>query len=89
MKITIDKPLLKSLAMMASVIEARDTYTGGHLWRVSRYCQYLADIAGLTDKMFFLTTLGGFLHDIGKISIPDVILGKRGGLTDAPRWITV
>ncbi len=83
MKITIDKPLLKSLAMMASVIEARDAYTGGHLWRVSRYCQVLADVAGLTDKMVFLTRLGGFLHDIGKISIPDVILGKRGELTDA------
>ncbi len=33
MKIQIEKPMLKSLAMMASVIEARDAYTGGHLWR--------------------------------------------------------
>jgi HD-GYP domain-containing protein (c-di-GMP phosphodiesterase class II) len=37
---------------------------------VSRYCQFLADVAGLTDKMVFLTALGGFLHDIGKISAP-------------------
>jgi HD-GYP domain-containing protein (c-di-GMP phosphodiesterase class II) len=83
MKITIEKPLLKSLAMMASVIEARDAYTGGHLWRVSHYCQYLADAVGLPDKMVFLSRLGGFLHDIGKISIPDGILGKRGELTEA------
>lgn len=83
MRITIEKPLLKSLAMMASVIEARDAYTGGHLWRVSRYCQQLAEAAGLPDKMVFLSRLGGFLHDIGKISIPDGILGKRGELSDA------
>ncbi len=82
MKIKIEKPLLKSLAMMASVIEARDTYTGGHLWRVSQYSQQLAEAAGLPTEMVFLSRLGGFLHDIGKISIPDVILGKRGELTE-------
>jgi HD-GYP domain-containing protein (c-di-GMP phosphodiesterase class II) len=81
MKVTIEKPLLKSLALMASVIEARDAYTGGHLWRVSQYCQQLAEAAGLPAEMAFLSRLGGFLHDIGKISIPDSILGKRGKLT--------
>ena len=81
MKIRIEKPLLKSLALMTSVIEARDAYTGGHLWRVSQYCQLLAEAAGLPAEMVFLSRLGGFLHDIGKISIPDVILGKRGKLT--------
>jgi HD-GYP domain-containing protein (c-di-GMP phosphodiesterase class II) len=83
MKLEIDKPILKSLALMASMIEARDAYTGGHLWRVSRYSQLLADAAGLTREMVFLCGLGGFLHDIGKISIPDMILGKRGRLTEA------
>lgn len=82
MKITIEKPLLKSLALMASVIEARDAYTGGHLWRVSRYCRQLAETAGLPEDMIFLARLGGFLHDIGKIGIPDVILGKHGKLTE-------
>jgi response regulator RpfG family c-di-GMP phosphodiesterase len=83
MKVEIEKPLLKSLAVIASVIEARDAYTGGHLWRVSQYCQRLAEAAGLTPEMVFLSALGGFLHDIGKISIPDRILGKRGKLTVA------
>jgi len=82
MKIQIEKPLLKSLAMMASMIEARDAYTGGHLWRVSQYSQQLAEAAGLPTEMVFLSRLGGFLHDIGKISIPDGILGKRGKLTE-------
>ncbi len=81
MKIQIEKPMLKSLTLMASVIEARDAYTGGHLWRVSQYCQLLAEAAGLPAEMVFLARLGGFLHDIGKISIPDVILGKRDQLS--------
>jgi HD-GYP domain-containing protein (c-di-GMP phosphodiesterase class II) len=81
MKIQIEKPLLKSLALMASVIEARDAYTGGHLWRVSQYAHQLAEAAGLPPEMVFLSKLGGFLHDIGKIAIPDVILGKRGELS--------
>jgi HD superfamily phosphohydrolase YqeK len=82
MKIQIEKPLLKSLTLMASVIEARDAYTGGHLWRVSQYCEQLAESAGLPTEMVFLSRLGGFLHDIGKIGIPDVILGKRGTLNE-------
>lgn len=83
MKLTIEKPLLKSLTLMASVIEARDAYTGGHLWRVSQYCQRLARAVAMPDQMVYLAGLGGFLHDIGKISIPDVILGKLGKLSDS------
>lgn len=83
MRITIEKPLLKSLTLMASVIEARDAYTGGHLWRVSQYCQRLAMAISMPTDMVYLAGLGGFLHDIGKISIPDIILGKHGKLTDS------
>ncbi len=82
MKLQIEKPLLKSLTLMASVIEARDAYTGGHLWRVSQYCGRLAQAAGLPEEMVFRARLGGFLHDIGKVGIPDHILGKRGSLTN-------
>lgn len=83
MKRRIEKPLLKSLVLMASMIEARDAYTGGHLWRVSKYANRLADAAGLPAEMVFLAGLGGFLHDIGKVSIPDNILEKRGRLTES------
>ncbi len=37
----IDKPLLKSLLIMADIIEARDPYTGGHVWRVSQFAKLL------------------------------------------------
>lgn len=74
--------LLKSLYVMASMVEARDPYTGGHLWRVSQYSLLLARQAGLDDATTARVALGGFLHDLGKIGIPDAILNKPGKLTD-------
>lgn len=74
--------LLGSLFLMAWFVEARDPYTGGHLWRVSRYSQLLAEAAGLSSAAVARVGLGGFLHDLGKIGIPDSILGKPGALTD-------
>jgi len=73
--------LLGSLLVMAWMVEARDPYTGGHLWRVSRYAELLAEKTGLRDAEIARVTIGGFLHDLGKISVPDAILKKPGGLT--------
>ena len=75
--------LLTSLLVMAWMVEARDPYTGGHLWRVSRFSRLLATDAGLADTDVTRISIGGFLHDLGKISIPDHILGKKDRLTDA------
>lgn len=74
--------LLTSLLVMAWMVEARDPYTGGHLWRVSRFARLLAQAAGLPEDEVARIALGGFLHDLGKISIPDHILGKKDRLTD-------
>lgn len=79
--IEIDRPLLKSLLVIASVIEARDPFTGGHIWRTSRYAGLLAEKAGLSGGDVFLAQLGGLVHDLGKIGLPDVLLHKRGRLT--------
>lgn len=77
------RQMLATLFQMAWFVEARDPYTGGHLWRVSRYAQLLATEAGYSDVLVAQAGLGGFLHDIGKIGIPDAILRKPGKLTDA------
>lgn len=74
------KPLLQSLLVMAWLVEARDPYTGGHLWRVSQYCRLLAEALGLSNYDVARITLGGFLHDLGKIGVPDGILKKPGRL---------
>lgn len=74
--------LLASLMVMAWFVEARDPYTGGHLWRVSQYARLLADRAGLPPAEAARISLGGFLHDLGKIGVPDAILRKSGSLSD-------
>ena len=75
--------LLISLLIMAWMVEARDPYTGGHLWRVSQFSQLLARDAKLAPEVVSRITLGAFLHDLGKVSVPDHVLGKPGKLTDA------
>lgn len=72
--------LLSSLAL-AWVIEARDPYTGGHLWRVSRFATLPGQQAGLSESETWTVSLGAFLHDLGKIAVPDNILRKTDRLT--------
>ncbi len=79
----VDRKLLGSLLVMGSVVEARDAYTGGHLWRVSRFARLLAEEMGADQNAVFLAAIGGFLHDFGKIGIPDSILNKPKPLTEA------
>ncbi len=80
-RVQIDQGSLRSLLVLASVIEARDAFTGGHVWRTSRYAARLADAAGLDEGAVFMAQLGGLVHDLGKIGIPDAILNKRGKVT--------
>lgn len=74
--------LLRSLMLMAWMVEARDPYTGGHLWRVARMAEELGRSLGLPDKEIRRIALAGFLHDIGKIGVPDAVLRKPGKLDD-------
>ncbi|MCP4135768.1 MAG: HD-GYP domain-containing protein [bacterium] len=82
MKLQIDEPLLNSLLVLATVIEARDAYTGGHTWRVSQYARVLAHKLGLGPGEIFVAKLGGLVHDLGKVGIPDSILNKKDKLND-------
>lgn len=75
-------PLLESLLGMAWVVEARDPYTGGHLWRVSRYAALLCERAGTSRAVCARVSIGAFLHDLGKVGIPDAILRKPSALSD-------
>jgi hypothetical protein len=75
--------LLSSLLVMAWMVEARDPYTGGHLWRVSRFARLLAIESDLPDDDVARISLGAFLHDLGKVGVPDQILNKKDRLTEA------
>jgi putative nucleotidyltransferase with HDIG domain len=79
--VSVDKSLLKSLLIMGSVVEARDAYTGGHLWRVSQYAKLLGIKIGLDNSDLIRVSLAGYLHDLGKVGVSDAILNKRDQLS--------
>jgi putative two-component system response regulator len=66
---------------LARTIEAKSAYTHGHSSRVTRYVLALAQRLGLGETEVEVLRRGAVLHDIGKISTPDVILNKPGPLT--------
>jgi putative two-component system response regulator len=70
------------LFALAQAVEHRDKYTGLHCERLATYSIGLGHALGLQRKDQMALYRGGYLHDIGKISIPDLILFKRGLLTD-------
>ena len=68
------------ITTLALTIEARDPYTLGHCDRLSRYSVAVGEALGLDAEMVRSLRLGGYLHDLGKISVPDGILLKPGPL---------
>jgi hypothetical protein len=63
-------------------IDAKDPYTCGHSDRVARYAKRIATRIGLSPQECERIYLAGLLHDVGKIGVPDSILGKPGPLTE-------
>ena len=67
---------------LASAVEAKDAYTGGHLARVTAYgveaCRALGGDLAATPGLEYAF----LLHDLGKIGVPDAVLTKAGPLTD-------
>jgi putative two-component system response regulator len=71
------------IVSLALTIEARDRSTKGHCERLAVYASLLGASLGLSDDDIAALERGGFLHDIGKVGVPDAILLKRGRLTPA------
>ena len=69
------------MVTLGKTIEARDAYTEGHCERLARYAVMLGLALGLGDQDVAVLERGGFLHDIGKIGIPDALLSKPAALT--------
>lgn len=68
---------------LVATVEARDYYTSGHSTRVSKYSVKMFETLGFNDKKEKEDLrVGGLLHDIGKIGVPDKILKSKGALSD-------
>ncbi|MDI3270208.1 MAG: HD domain-containing protein [Bacillota bacterium] len=72
---------------LARTLEVRDPYTAGHSERVAKLAVALGRKMGLSQEDLDFLNLAGLLHDIGKVAIPDAILGKTGALTEVERHI--
>ena len=70
------------LARLAAAAEFHDDETGQHTHRVGDLSVSIAERLGLPGAQVELMRLAAPLHDVGKIAIPDAVLGKRGKLTD-------
>ena len=72
----------QSVYSLVDMIEKRDSYTAGHSKRVAQYCVLIAKEMGFSEDTIDLIFRAGMLHDIGKISTPDLVLLKPGKLND-------
>lgn len=69
------------LFALAQAVEQRDKHTGDHCQRLATYSVALGMALGLSHPELVALYRGGYLHDIGKVAVPDAILFKRGDLT--------
>jgi putative two-component system response regulator len=76
------------LFALAQAVEKRDKYTGDHCERLARYSVSLGTALGLPRGQLQALHRGGFLHDIGKVCIPDSILFKKGPLSQE-EWVVM
>jgi len=72
----------ETIQALATAIDSRDHYTGGHSYMVTQYSMKIAARLGFDEENLKLMEISGMLHDIGKIGISDDILNKPGKLTD-------
>ena len=73
---------LSTIKYLGDAIALRDSETSLHNFRVTLYAIALGEEIGLAEDSMRSLIKGAFLHDIGKIGIPDNILLKAGSLTD-------
>lgn len=73
------------LCTLGLSVESRDPYTEGHCERLALHASALGRHLELDDESVVALRRGGFLHDLGKIAIPDEILKKGSNLT-AAEW---
>lgn len=78
----------KIIFSVARAVEARDEGTGDHCERLSHLAAELGTLMGLDGDASKVLRRAGYLHDIGKVGIPDAVLLKPGRLTNE-EWVVM
>ncbi len=71
----------ETLGALGAALDLRDNETAGHSHRVTRHCLEMASRMGVQEEQLKHIERGAYLHDIGKIGVPDSILLKPGKLS--------
>ncbi len=72
---------LNTVKALAAAIDAKDEYTHGHSFRVAKYALSIGEELGIDDQQLNDLEIAGYMHDLGKIGISELILCKPGKLT--------
>ena len=78
---------VQTISSLLQALEEKDPFTARHAVNVSRYCEELAHVVGVSESLAVTIRNAGLLHDIGKVGVPDRILTKHGRLTDTERTV--
>lgn len=78
----LQKAIEGIIQVMASTVEAKDSYTAGHQRRVADLARAIAKEMDLSEIKLEGIFMAGMIHDLGKISIPAEILSKPNLLTE-------
>jgi putative nucleotidyltransferase with HDIG domain len=76
-----------TLEALGSALDLKDAETEGHCQRVTAFCISVARAMPVPDSYLAILARAAFLHDIGKMAIPDGILRKPGPLNDDEKQI--
>ena len=80
---------VKSLKYFINMINIKDRYTYGHTERVVIYSKYFGEYINLTEEEKIKLQVSAYLHDIGKLEIPEEILNKKEKLTQSERQMFI
>ena len=75
-----EKTYLETITALAVAVEAKDSYSRGHIDRVAGYIERLGKAMKLDEEMMKILKSGAILHDVGKIGVRDEVLKKQGPL---------
>ena len=78
----LEQTYLATVRGLAVAVEAKDAYTAGHIVRVTQYGLMMMDLVAPDQSEDPQFEYGFLLHDIGKLGVPDAVLGKPGKLTE-------
>jgi HD-GYP domain-containing protein (c-di-GMP phosphodiesterase class II) len=72
---------VQEMMELAVSVEQKDGYTADHCQRIMKLSMLVGETMGLSSNQLYELNFGAFFHDVGKVKVPEAILGKPSALT--------